>query len=467
MQSCAGCDTDMSSLVYIHFVGHLGLMAVSQIPTCTILAMKSHYSPFQAFLGLSHEDLDPYHRILGRIIILLATAHGAGFILFFFMNHITAEPGKGYVVVVGIGAVYALWTLGIFSLQRLRRSSYKLFLAAHHAMFWVALVLLAIHVAITRGFVMEAVAIYVLNQLLRRGETKVVEAEVEWHSDSKVVKVEMTLQHDVEEFPPGSSAWISKWEHPKVQSLFSGYFGNPFTVDYDSKARKLTAYMRKRGKRTTGLSSLPSRTVVAVEGPYGSASLYEPSLSAYLLGRSDRVLLVAGGIGATFVFSVAHGLLKRLQDKSVEQTKKLLRVIWVAHNKKEMSWAESLFTRHGKEHAGACLADVVEVYYSRPGWNDTNPDLSDLVEEDDENVPLKSVTSDALNTDTQEVEKARMGRPDIEGVVSEFITGDVVRNAVAVAACGPPSLRRSVKREVHSHLKRGTKVLWHEEHFGE
>ena len=439
-------------------------MAVSQMPTCTLLAMKSHYSPFQAFLRLSHEELEPYHKILGRLIIVLATAHGSLYIAFFLMNHIAAQPGKGYVVVVGIGAVYSLWTLGIFSLQRLRKSSYKLFLATHHLMFWIALALLTVHVATTRGFVLESVAIYVLNQLLRRGETKVVGADLEWHSESQVTKLEMTLQDDVEDFPPGSSAFISKWDHPKIQSVFSGYFGNPFTVDYDNRTRKLTAYLRKRGKRTTGLSSLPSRTVIAVEGPYGSASLYEPSLSAYLISQTDRTLLIAGGIGATFIFSVAHGLLARLQDKPVVQTKKLLRVIWVAHGKKEMSWANSLLARRSKESTGACLGDVVELYHSRPGWNDTNPDLSDLVEEDDENVPLKSM---ADSRSTQEVRKARVGRPDVKNVVNDFLTGDAITRAAAVAVCGPPSLRRDVKKEVGAHIKRGTKIWWHEEQFGQ
>ena len=449
------------------FVRHLGLMAISQVPTCTLLAMKSHYSPFQAFLKLSHEELDPYHRVLGPIIIIFSTGHGCLFILFFITHHVTAQPGKGYVVIVGIGAVYALWTLGIFSFQRLRRSSYRLFLAAHHAMFWVALALLVVHVAATRGFVLEAVAIYVLNQLLRRGETNVVEAELEWSKESEVLKVEMTLQHDVEDFPPGSSAYISKWEHPRIQSLFSGYFGNPFTVKYDNATRKLTAYMRKRGKRTTGLSSLPSRTVIAVEGPYGSASLYEPSLSAYLLGQTDRILLVAGGIGATFVFSIAHGILERLRDTPMAQTQKLLRVIWVARDKKATAWTDALLAKRGKESRGACLADVVELYHSRPGWNDASPDLSDLVEGDDENVPLKSITSEASGTGNTGVEKARLGRPEINDIVNEFITGGVVKRAVAVAVCGPASLRRSVRREVHAHIKSGTKVWWHEEQFGQ
>ncbi len=65
----------------------------------------------------------------------------------------------------------------------------------------------------------------------------------------------------------------------------------------------LTAYLKSRGKRTKAMAELPNQTLVCVEGPYGKACTYEDSLPGYLVGNMDRVLLVAGGVGATFVFS--------------------------------------------------------------------------------------------------------------------------------------------------------------------
>ncbi|KAH8585679.1 hypothetical protein B0O99DRAFT_530256 [Bisporella sp. PMI_857] len=460
-----------SDHVYIKLVRHLGVMAVSQLPTCTLLALKSHWSPFQAFLKLSHEELDPYHRALGRIIIILSTLHGVLYIQFFLAHHVIPEAGKAYVVVVGLSAVCALWVLGICSISKVRKRSYRVFYGFHHAMFIAIMLCLFIHVAVARPFVLESVLIYLMNQLLRSTNTKSLAAELNFNNDSNVLKISIAIPSDSRDYPAGSSVNISTGSRHWLQKFCSGYFSNPFTITYERSTGMFTIYLKTRGKRTKALATLPKQTIMSVEGPYGKASTYEASLPGYLIGHADRVLLVAGGVGATFVFSVAHGLLERIQEKQIKNLRKFLTVVWVVRNEDDIARADSILQRGNKDSDTAVLADVTTLYFSQPSWNDVNPDaepeLFDLVEDPNEDQPLRPLVKSESDADHTGVEKPQFGRPSFKEIVEDFLGDMAAEKTAAVAVCGPLSLRKDLRRAVGCHVQKGAKVWWHEEKFGQ
>lgn len=444
---------------------------MSQLPTCTLLAMKSSWSPFQAFLKLSHEELDPYHRILGRIVIILATLHGALYLQFFVAHHIIPEPSKAYVVLVGLTAVCALWILGIFTLATIRRKNYRLFYGFHHAMFIVIMFCLFIHVAVARPFVLESLFIYVLNQVLRSTNTTLLPAELSMNTDSNVLSISIALPSDSKQYPAGSSVQLSTKSRRWAQKLCSGFVSNPFTTTFERENGILAAHLKTRGKRTHTLAKLPTQTVVSIEGPYGRAARFESSIPEYLISNTDRVLLVAGGVGATFTFSIAQALLDRIQYNRLENVRKFLKVVWVVRNKDDIAWANSLLQKGSKESGKAVLANVTTLYFSQPSWRDANPedepDLSDLVEDGHEDQPLSSSEKIVPSSEYSGVGKPQFGRPPLKEIVEDFLGDMTIERTAAVAVCGPGSLGRDLRQAVGYHVRKGTKIWWHEEKFGQ
>ena len=70
---------------YMHLTKRLGHVAVSQLLFQYLLPIKATWSPIQLATGLSHETLNPYHRLCGRIIHIFLTAHMLLYLNFFFV----------------------------------------------------------------------------------------------------------------------------------------------------------------------------------------------------------------------------------------------------------------------------------------------------------------------------------------------------------------------------------------------
>ena len=389
---------------------------------------------------------------------------------FFAAHNITPKPGKAYVVLVGITAVLALWILGICTIARIRKYSYRIFYGFHHAMFVVIMLCLFIHVSVARPFVLESLLVYVLNQLLRSNNTQQLPAELSLNTNSSVLRIMIPLSSDSKDYPVGSSVNISTGSRRWIQRICTGFSANPFTITYERSTSTLIAYAKIRGKRTTALSNLSKQTMLSVEGPYGKSTTYENSLPGYLMNNTNRVLLIAGGVGATFGFSVALDVLERLHQTHIKKVREFLTVVWVVRDKDDVAWADEILQRDSKTSARAVLADVVTIYYSRPSWKDVDsgaePDLSDLVEDSKEDQLMKPLTDGTHKQDGEGINKPQLGRPSFKEIVADFLGDMAAEKTAAVAVCGPGSMCRDVRQTVTYHIKKGTKIWWHEEKFG-
>ena len=221
-----------------------------------------------------------------------------------------------------------------------------------------------------------------------------------------------------------------------------------------------------------------------MERPYGN-STYFPDLLSY-----DRVLLVSGGIGATFTLAFYYALLGQISElqqrdsgAAAAQAEKL-HFVWTVRDIAEAWFGINNIRRQcGRLPSNFSLhitgnvdrEKIPRILSSEPLWSSdwevmnaqTNSSLPTCTPE----VPI--VTHDerlrdyvAKEEDGEDISHAlNFGRAKVEKIVDAAFAGKDVKT-VAVLVCGPGPLGRDVRRCVGNWVQDGKEVFWHEEQFG-
>jgi NAD(P)H-flavin reductase len=174
------------------------------------------------------------------------------------------------------------------------------------------------------------------------------------------------------------------------------------------------------------LAILPQPKVIKIEGPYRSSRRFPNFVEEY-----DRILLVAGGIGATFILPIYRVLRQQLEGEAKSSNR--LTFHWSMRSAAEALWAID------------------------------DPQKAASLEEDN-NVRMYITRS---NADDEEPIKANGGRerPDLEKIVDEVFKAGK-EDKVAVLVCGPLDIAVELRVHVGRWVHRGREVWWHNERFG-
>ena len=194
-----------------------------------------------------------------------------------------------------------------------------------------------------------------------------------------------------------------------------------------------------------------------VEGPYGSAS-YFPDLSA---GGFGVVLLVAGGVGATFTLPIYRDLCRRRGGAGEGG----VRMVWSVRGREEARWGLEMLGGEGREGMdvyvtgqGAGRGTRREASEGGDGDGDGDVELEEQV------GLLGGAGDDGEDLNTKDM-IIHQGRPDLRAIVQEVF--EQHRNGkMAVLVCGPSGMGKALRKEVGVWVGRGTEVFWHAEEFG-
>lgn len=225
---------------------------------------------------------------------------------------------------------------------------------------------------------------------------------------------------------------------------------NPFTiasVAEDGKSLQLvlrmlhgpTSDMLKR------LSKLPKADPpLQIDGPYGSAAHF-PDLASF-----DRILLVAGGVGATFCLPVYRQTRADVNELGGSTNK--VQFIWSMRAASEAGWATS-----------TPESETVDIKsLAKEGIQLCITGLENPVQPTNGSIDLLDLT---LQQNGNTVDKPGSRRPDIKKIVDEvFSQGKHER--VAVLVCGPRGMGRATRRAVSPWVAKGRDIWWHDEAFG-
>jgi NAD(P)H-flavin reductase len=261
----------------------------------------------------------------------------------------------------------------------------------------------------------------------------------------------------------GTPGWVPGQHVYIKQSISPAMPRSPFTVvslpptegqDGGDESSNIDLVIRNlNGPNTGWLATKPMETGldkqnvnVLVEGPYGGARGYVPELLQ--AGESDgSIMLVAGGVGATFTIPIYLSLLaKRKSTRGIH-------FIWVVKSLTDAEWGLAMLKT-------AKAPEIDAVVYVTKG--------------SDKGLPEKSL--DGMRNGLKVLSNG--GRPEMMAIVDGVFSPDRAREKgtvgistsyakVNVLTCGPPSLMMALRMAVGRHVMGyGRDVLYHEEAFG-
>lgn len=454
-------STNTSSSDYLHLTKRFGIIAISQFPIQYLLALKT-LNPFAYVFRSSHEQINRYHRVLGRLIHLLLTLHAIFYNIFFIGSGIWLTRFFAPVVFAGVLGYLALCALSTTAVAYVRELSYRVFFITHLAVAFAVPAMVYYHAASARLYLIEALVLFMLDLAARKIITVMSPATVELIPGTNLLKVTASLPltkaakyrgrpgaHIYLSIPPASRP--SAVPASRSYLLFE-FMYNPFSVSsVDEQSGDLTFVARARsGPVTHRLAELASSTnsensnskiPLNIEGPYGAATkVFQELLDINI----RRILLIAGGVGATFAVPIYHAV-------QAENPSARIQLVWAIRSPGDAAWAAE-----GSNGKTLLEDDNVDVYLtSGLGVADDNDNAA--------GVPMESLQPDPQN-DAVTAQFIRR-RPNIDNIVSETFRQDP-NEKIAVLICGPAEMAREARKSVTPWVMKGRKVWWHSESFG-
>lgn len=444
--------TNNCTLDYLHVTKRFGHVAAAQFPLHYMLTMKSIYSPLAMIFQSSHEQLNPFHRISGRVIYLLLLNHAVWYMNYFVQAGIVYKRLTEFIVLVGITSFLCITVLFTTAIEAVRRWNYRVFFVLHFVLGLFTLPLLFFHVKELRLYMAETLALFIIDLTCRKLDTTTGLATVMKIPGTKLVKLKIPVPpKKLERFAaaPGQHVYLSIPPSSRPSNAGSGsihdFLFNPFTVA-EVSSTDVTLVMRTgKGPTTLAIETLANLTKakppIDIEGPYGAAKRFPNLVDQY-----DRVLLIAGGVGATFILPIYRSLRDEMESEST--TSDRLKLVWSMRAGTEASWAF-----HTPAEPSLEDDEHVKIYLTRGNTDDRprNQTAGGSVELDD----LQQ---------TQMAIKATGGRerPDLKKIIDDvFKFGNEER--IAILVCGPGSLARDSRKHVASWVMKGREVWWHDE----
>ena len=448
---------------YLHLTRRFGIVAASQLPLHYTLAAKS-WSPIQYLTRMSHEELNPYHRLLGRILTAFFSVHAIMYLNFYIQLNLLLKRIQDRDVILGLMAIATFMLIGTTALAKIRTWNYRFFFYLHVVLSASVLPILFFHVSHIRLYIIESAAIYLVVILQRNVSQATAEATIELIPSVNLlaISIPLTTSLSPKKYIPGQHIYLGFPSLPQKLRI------NPFTISnrnpHDDNRIELVA--RALSGTTAMLADYAAKqktTRLTLEGPYGAAK-YFPDLATY-----DRVLFVAGGVGATFTLPLYLDLLQRKAHGEHIPTPKL---VWSVRQIADARWGikqllEACGTLPESFNAYTTKSDVDgqnSEPIARTTQGNSEVEVSDSIELQ-ERDQLLSDSSSPEDAASKAVTMMQTGRPDFRAIVDEVFSYDG-RERVAVLVCGPSGMGANVRREVSRWIWRGRDVFWHGEEFG-
>ncbi|KAJ7622497.1 FAD-binding domain-containing protein [Roridomyces roridus] len=232
---------------------------------------------------------------------------------------------------------------------------------------------------------------------------------------------------------PASFKWVPG-QHVFVRVFGLGvhaFSSHPFTINSvhavgEGKEAEVELILRVHGGITRALAKKVEdgkrewTTRVAIDGPYGG--VHAP------LERYEKVYLLAGGTGATFVLPILTDLAAKMKAGGKDVVCKRVEVVIAVPDSDAYTWMHPSIAAATSKLPDTDTALGVRVYHTRAysGKGDNKSDIE---------ADLESVSSESELT----------GRPDLFGIVREAHES---AEKVAIIACGPDSFLYDVRNAV-------------------
>lgn len=377
---------------------------------------------------------------------------------FFVQKGLLFKRMRDWDVILGLTAIATVLLITSTTLTKFRTWNYRLFFYLHVITSISLLPILYLHVSHLRIYILEAGALYVLLIIQRNTSQASADANIKVLPNTNLIfiTIPLTKALSARTFTPGQHIYLG---FPSLEKLRI----NPFSIanPHPHTDKKIHLVARTLSGTTAILSNLakaPQPTPLLLEGPYGSSAKF-PDFAAY-----DRILFVAGGVGATFTLPIYTNILQRAaRGEPMPAT----RFVWTVRKDADAQWGiDQLRSQLGK------LPDIelhISHSQSQTSSNSGREHQSSRREpEDVHGIEMQQLAQNPEGISDFEsglANIARKGRPDLKTIVDETFEGDT-KDRVAVLVCGPSGMGKSLRMEVWEWVRKGRDVFWHNEEFG-
>ncbi|KAI8626195.1 ferric reductase like transmembrane component [Xylariaceae sp. FL1651] len=445
---------------YLHLTKRFGIVGVSQFPVQYLLSLKS-LNPFALAFRSSHEEVNRWHRVLGRIVYVLLTLHALFYLNFYYQNNLLGTKITSLVPALGLSAVMGMQFLYGTALSVVRQYSYRVFFITHLLVALALPPIIYFHAKHSAFYVWEAFIVFIVDIGKRKFDTIVADTKVELIPGTDLVKLVGSIPTTkIDRFAknPGTHIYLSippasrpdKSPVAAAHLVFEFAF-NPFSVAaVDESSGELTLVARRRnGPMTRAFAKLAAdtnagaRVKLAFDGPYGCAKRF-PNLAG---PEFDQILLVAGGVGATFTLPLYRWILSENPAARVQ-------MIWAVRGAGDATWPVA------GEGKSIVEDDSIQLFLTEDILDSGNGNAGPSA--GGEEIELANVSSARrLKSYTpMHIDK----RPNLQKIVDDVFRQGV-EERVAVLVCGPEAMARELRSHLGIWVRKGRYVWWHNESF--
>ncbi|KAI1075998.1 ferric reductase like transmembrane component [Whalleya microplaca] len=445
---------------YLHLTKRFGIIATSQFPLQYLLSLKS-LNPIAFAFRSSHEQVNRWHRVLGRIVYFLLILHACFYLNFYIQEGILSERLVRLVPVLGLVAFFGMVLLNSTAISFIRQYSYRVFFITHLVVALALPPIIFIHARHAGLYMAEALLVFFVDIVKRKIDTIVASTTLELIPGTDLIKIVASIpSQKISRFRehPAAHIYLSipAAARPTSSPLSAAYLVfefafNPFTVaavDEESKELILVA-RRHKGPMTRTLGHFANGGVtsmdipLSIDGPYGCTKRF-PNLAG---SRFDRILLVAGGVGATFILPLYRAILS-------ENSAARVQMVWAVRGAGDATWPVSETAKSILDDDNVHLfltGDIFEATGEAAGSSDGS-----------EAIELSQVHQHQRSKKHVSTQSRR--RPDLQKIVDDLFRQGM-EDRVAVLVCGPEEMARELRAAVGVWVHKGRDIWWHNESF--
>ncbi|KAI0517852.1 ferric reductase like transmembrane component [Xylaria bambusicola] len=445
---------------YLHLTKRFGIVAVSQFPVQYLLSLK-YLNPIALALRSSHEEVNRWHRVLGRVTGIFVTLHASFYFNFYYQNNLLGQKITSLVPVLGFILITAMYLLYGTALSVVRQYSYRLFFITHLLVALALPPVIYFHAHHASIYVWESLIVFLLDIATRRFGLITADTKVELIPGTDLIKLVGSIPRGkITRFAknPGTHIYLSipSASRPHRNPIAAAHLVfefsfNPFSVaEVDENAGQLTLVARRHnGPMTRALTSFASHpssdhnVKLSFDGPYGCAMRF-PNLAS---SAFDRILFVAGGVGATFTLPLYRWVL-------AENPAARVQMVWAVRGAGDATWPV------GGEGKGITDDDNIQLFLT-----------GDILENTIDNARTSNESEDiemvSLSNEDEQTKHALLysdRRPNLQKIVDGFFRQGA-EERVAVLVCGPDAMARDLRSHVGAWVNKGRDVWWHNESF--
>ena len=446
-----------------------GYLSVAQLSLLIALSTKRNFIAYMTHT--SHERINIYHRLVGICVLVTSTIHMG----FYLREWLYYNVWKSQWAEMGVSMLqwgFAAWGILIFilfsSISIIRAKLYSTWIVLHVLSMVAFLAMVIMHLDPPyRVWAYVPIAIWVVDRAIRfmsriwlnvrasRGLTSACTVE---HLTGNVTRV--TVPNYRLARKPGQFVYLSIYQ--------LGIHSHPFTMVSLTDASDLVFLLKAKTGMTSTLRRKASlqlppnhmRLQCSIEGPYGGSHIAMQSF--------DTVVLIAGGVGATFTKSLLQDIVRK------PGCCRIVRYIWIVKSAKHVDWFADIIAECKQE------ASAHNVSLSFGVWVTCDEEYTSTEQEKSigcvncqckktiepseiEIISTEKSTQSSSSSFSNELQESRpcccrqvstvsqeqeyySGRPDLYRLISGIVEG--AQGETGVAVCGPTTLTRDVRNTV-------------------